>query len=156
VIAFDDEYDFGRLLRFADFLSPFALAEFRSQRISGLRKSNLPRRNLFLRDRQLVFGDLTMRVVTLAMGTASALVCERVSISAVTDMPGGKIRLFVDADAHLELRRRLRRRRRAESCCALVELEFNPSDELATAVTTPVNFLSLNESTSSRPSGRAG
>jgi len=44
-----------------------------------------------------------MRVVTLAMGAARVLVRVRVSMVALTDMPGAELLAFAEADADLEL-----------------------------------------------------
>src|SRR5580692_8433003 len=92
----------------------------------------------------LVGPGLITRVVTLAIGTASTLVRVRVSMVAVTDMPGRNA-------ASSE------KRMRTENWVAdwpeepeppplkppRLEPESNPSEELPTAVTRPLNFLSL-------------
>src|SRR5438105_2757455 len=87
--------------------------------------------------------SLGRRVVTLAMGTVSTLVRLRVSISAVTDMPGlnssfSWIRILTWnlVASWLEL--------------VLLLLPGSPLvvEELAISVTVPLNLRSLNESTS--------
>jgi hypothetical protein len=95
-----------------------------------------------------VFGaDFMGRVVTLASGTVRALVRYWVSISAVTDMPGRKA-------GSLSLTRM--RTSNCVACCdwlLLLLLEVllpEPTAELATFDTTPVNLRSLKASTSSR------
>src|SRR5262249_33722634 len=93
----------------------------------------------------LIFGN---RAVTLAMGTVSAFVRERVPISAVTDMPGRKssfslMRIwssnFVASPPALLL-----------LLSAFAAVWPKPFAEFATSVTVPLNFLSLKASTSSR------
>ena len=88
-------------------------------------------------------GATGRRVVTARIGTLSTLVRERVSMSAVTDIPGRKAsfsvtRIFTwNFVASVEVE--------AEEAAELVSLLLA---ELATSVTTPLNFWSLNESTS--------
>ena len=86
------------------------------------------------------------------MGTLRTLVTYRVSISAVTDIPGRKISFSCT---------RKRTSKRVASCCwplllpppppeELPELGLLPLEEFAISVTTALNFLSRNASTSSR------
>src|SRR6185369_17321010 len=91
---------------------------------------------------QLVSVFLGRRVVTLAIGTVRTFVRDRVSMSAVTDMPGRKISFSLIRILTSNL----------VASCVLPLLAFTrPAffDELAISVTVPVNFRSLKASTSS-------
>ena len=92
-----------------------------------------------------VFGG---RVVTLWKGTLNTFVRERVSIVAVTDMPGRNSSFSVT---------RIFTSKRVASCCWPPPIppprEFGsprPFEELAISVTVPLNLRSRNASTSSR------
>ena len=94
----------------------------------------------------LPWGSLGSRVVTLWIGAERTFVRERVSISAVTDMPGRKFSFSST---------RIRTSNLVASCdCPPPPPPMPPTpeslDELAISVTIPLNLRSRKASTSSR------